>query len=46
MVLNLVSEERITDQLYVQWGAFFAVAGGLAYGLSPVYRGLTVQFKV
>ena len=28
-----------------QWGAFFAVAGGVAYAFSPVYKGLTVQFK-
>ncbi|RAR14299.1 Der1-like protein [Stemphylium lycopersici] len=28
-----------------KWGAFFAVAGGVAYTLSPVYRGLTIQFK-
>ncbi|KAF2994592.1 hypothetical protein E8E13_001823 [Curvularia kusanoi] len=29
----------------VKWGAFFAVAGGVAYAMSPLYRGLTVQFK-
>ncbi|KAF2738560.1 hypothetical protein EJ04DRAFT_509448 [Polyplosphaeria fusca] len=29
-----------------KYGAFAAVAGGLAYGFSPLYRGLTVQFKV
>ncbi|KAF2623948.1 hypothetical protein BU25DRAFT_348858 [Macroventuria anomochaeta] len=29
----------------VKWGAFFAVAGGVAYAFSPLYRGLTVQFK-
>ncbi|CAN9387043.1 unnamed protein product [Alternaria alternata] len=28
-----------------KWGAFFAVAGGVAYAFSPVYKGLTVQFK-
>ncbi|KAH7357477.1 hypothetical protein BKA66DRAFT_473348 [Pyrenochaeta sp. MPI-SDFR-AT-0127] len=28
-----------------KWGAFFAVAGGVAYAFSPLYRGLTVQFK-
>ncbi|KAI4945809.1 hypothetical protein J4E91_007723 [Alternaria rosae] len=31
--------------LKTQWGAFFAVAGGVAYAFSPVYKGLTVQFK-
>ena len=31
--------------LGLQWGAFFAVAGGVAYAFSPVYKGLTVQFK-
>lgn len=29
-----------------KWGAGMAVVGGLGYLLSPVYRGLTVQFKV
>ncbi|CAO2649659.1 Nn.00g070440.m01.CDS01 [Neocucurbitaria sp. VM-36] len=28
-----------------KWGAFFAVAGGVAYAFSPLYRGLTIQFK-
>jgi hypothetical protein len=35
-------EDRLT---FEQWGAFFALAGGTAYAVSPVYRGLTVQFK-
>ncbi len=29
-----------------KWGAGMAVLGGLGYMFSPVYRGLTVQFKV
>ncbi|KAF2004528.1 hypothetical protein P154DRAFT_393187, partial [Amniculicola lignicola CBS 123094] len=29
-----------------KWGAFALVAGGCAYAFSPIYRGLTVQFKV
>ncbi|KAF2012466.1 hypothetical protein BU24DRAFT_425119 [Aaosphaeria arxii CBS 175.79] len=29
-----------------KWGAFFAAAGGVAYAFSPLYRGLTFQFKV
>ncbi|KAF2652339.1 hypothetical protein K491DRAFT_695658 [Lophiostoma macrostomum CBS 122681] len=29
-----------------KWGIFAAVAAGAAYAISPVYRGLTVQFKV
>lgn len=29
-----------------QWGIFSAVAGGLGLAFSPVYRGLTFQFKV
>ncbi|KAH7074599.1 hypothetical protein BKA63DRAFT_316633 [Paraphoma chrysanthemicola] len=28
-----------------KWGAAFAIFGGVAYTLSPLYRGLTVQFK-
>ncbi|KAI1437271.1 hypothetical protein GGR50DRAFT_93410 [Xylaria sp. CBS 124048] len=30
----------------MKWGAAFAFLGGLGYVMSPVYRGLTVQFKV
>ncbi|CZR59119.1 uncharacterized protein PAC_09011 [Phialocephala subalpina] len=30
----------------VKWGAFAALLGGVGYGLSPIYRGLTIQFKV
>ncbi|KAI0377918.1 hypothetical protein F5Y04DRAFT_167850 [Hypomontagnella monticulosa] len=30
----------------VKWGAASAVLGGLGYVLSPVYRGLTIQFKI
>lgn len=31
---------------YVQWGLFSAVAGGVGYAFSPIYRGLTIQFKM
>lgn len=30
----------------LKWGAGMAVLGGIGYAFSPVYRGLTVQFKV
>ncbi|KXJ93355.1 hypothetical protein Micbo1qcDRAFT_203435 [Microdochium bolleyi] len=30
----------------LKWGAFSAACGGLGYAFSPVYRGLTIQFKV
>ncbi|KAF3064503.1 putative imidazoleglycerol-phosphate dehydratase protein [Daldinia childiae] len=30
----------------VKWGAASAVLGGIGYVFSPLYRGLTVQFKV
>ena len=30
----------------LKYGAAFAVLGGLGYALSPIYRGLTIQFKV
>ena len=30
----------------VKWGAATAALGGVAWAMSPVYRGLTVQFKV
>ncbi|THW79383.1 hypothetical protein D6D19_01232 [Aureobasidium pullulans] len=29
-----------------RWGIYSAVAAGIAYAYSPVYRGLTIQFKV
>jgi hypothetical protein len=29
-----------------KWGFVGAVAGAAAYTFSPVYRGLTIQFKV
>ncbi|KAK9770432.1 hypothetical protein AB5N19_11462 [Seiridium cardinale] len=30
----------------VKWGLASAILGGLGYAVSPVYRGLTIQFKV
>ncbi|KAI2603706.1 hypothetical protein GGR54DRAFT_459679 [Hypoxylon sp. NC1633] len=30
----------------VKWGAASAVLGGVGYVFSPLYRGLTIQFKV
>ncbi|KAK3325758.1 hypothetical protein B0H66DRAFT_549292 [Apodospora peruviana] len=30
----------------VTWGAATALLGGLGYLASPIYRGLTIQFKV
>ncbi|KAL7625240.1 hypothetical protein AAE478_004455 [Parahypoxylon ruwenzoriense] len=30
----------------VKWGAATAVLGGLGYVFSPLYRGLTIQFRV
>ncbi|KAI1429612.1 hypothetical protein F5Y12DRAFT_413663 [Xylaria sp. FL1777] len=30
----------------LKWGAAAAFLGGLGYATSPIYRGLTVQFKV
>ncbi|KAK4448174.1 hypothetical protein QBC34DRAFT_114495 [Podospora aff. communis PSN243] len=29
-----------------KWGVATAVLGGFGYALSPIYRGLTLQFKV
>ncbi|KAG4419444.1 hypothetical protein IFR04_007401 [Cadophora malorum] len=29
-----------------KWGFFAAVLGGAGYTMSPIYRGLTIQFKV
>jgi len=30
----------------VKWGLGTALLGGLGYAVSPIYRGLTLQFKV
>ncbi|TRX88039.1 hypothetical protein FHL15_011094 [Xylaria flabelliformis] len=30
----------------LKWGAAAAVLGGFGYTMSPIYRGLTIQFKV
>jgi hypothetical protein len=30
----------------IKWGFASAVLGGIGYAMSPIYRGLTVQFKV
>lgn len=30
----------------VKWGLASAVLGGIGYAVSPIYRGLTIQFKV
>ena len=30
----------------IKWGAATALLGGLGYMVSPIYRGLTIQFKV
>lgn len=29
-----------------KWGAITGLLGGLGYFTSPIYRGLTIQFKV
>ncbi|CAK7223916.1 hypothetical protein SCUCBS95973_005341 [Sporothrix curviconia] len=29
-----------------KYGVAFALLGGLGYAMSPIYRGLTIQFKV
>ncbi|ESZ91971.1 hypothetical protein SBOR_7628 [Sclerotinia borealis F-4128] len=29
-----------------KWGLFAAALGGAGYAFSPIYRGLTIQFKV
>ncbi|KAF7523629.1 hypothetical protein G7054_g11689 [Neopestalotiopsis clavispora] len=30
----------------IKWGFASAILGGIGYAMSPVYRGLTIQFKV
>ena len=38
--------DRLTTHPITQWAIFSAVAGLVAYQFSPLYRGLTFQFKV
>ncbi|KAL2136801.1 hypothetical protein VTI74DRAFT_1453 [Chaetomium olivicolor] len=30
----------------IKWGIASAILGGIGYAVSPMYRGLTIQFKV
>ncbi|KAI1367484.1 hypothetical protein F5Y08DRAFT_67912 [Xylaria arbuscula] len=30
----------------LKWGLAGAILGGMGYAMSPIYRGLTIQFKV
>lgn len=30
----------------IKWGAFTGILTGIGYMTSPIYRGLTIQFKV
>lgn len=30
----------------IKYGAVMGVLGGIGYAMSPIYRGLTIQFKV
>ncbi|EME81889.1 uncharacterized protein MYCFIDRAFT_103628, partial [Pseudocercospora fijiensis CIRAD86] len=53
---SLTRDEEINEASWVaargaavgaaKWGAFSILAGAAGYAFSPVYRGLTVQFKV
>jgi hypothetical protein len=38
--------KKPTNTIQTQWGIFSAVAGLAAFQFSPLYRGLTFQFKV
>ncbi|KAL2068092.1 hypothetical protein VTL71DRAFT_16190 [Oculimacula yallundae] len=50
------SSEEANDAMWVggrgaaagaaKWGFFAALLGGAGYRMSPIYRGLTIQFKV
>jgi len=46
---SYVSRNLYADLMFSsgeQWGLFSAVAAGAGYAFSPLYRGLTFQFKV
>ncbi|WPG97461.1 Hypothetical protein R9X50_00023700 [Acrodontium crateriforme] len=53
---SLAKDEELDEAAWVaargavvgaaKWGAFSAVAAGVAFMYSPIYRGLTFQFKV
>lgn len=42
----VISREKVLTFLPSQWGIGAALLGGAAYVYSPIYRGLTIQFKV
>ncbi len=54
--LNTTKHEEATEASWeatrgavagaLKWGVASALLGGLGYVASPVYRGLTIQFKV
>jgi hypothetical protein len=39
-------EDTWTDRTVSQWGLGTAILGAAGYAMSPIYRGLTIQFKV
>ncbi|EPE02951.1 imidazoleglycerol-phosphate dehydratase [Ophiostoma piceae UAMH 11346] len=45
---NAASWEAVHGALYgaAKYGAFMGILHGVGHALSPVYRGLTIQFKV
>jgi len=45
---NAAAKEAAKGAMYgaTKWGLLAAVLGGAGYAMSPIYRGLTVQFKV
>ncbi|CAK7202339.1 hypothetical protein SEUCBS139899_005062 [Sporothrix eucalyptigena] len=45
---NAAGWEAVHGALYgaAKYGMAFALLGGLGHAISPIYRGLTIQFKV
>lgn len=45
---NQASWEACKGAMYgaFKWGVASALLGGVGYAVSPIYRGLTIQFKV
>ena len=45
---NAAGWEAVHGAVYgaVKYGAAFALLGGIGQAMSPIYRGLTIQFKV
>jgi hypothetical protein len=45
-MISLLLLASISTNQESKWGLVAATLGGAGYAISPIYRGLTIQFKV